>query len=718
MAGQTQTYKPAYTTGPKGMVTNTVDPTTAAKVAAQHAAAAPVAASAPAPAAPAAPGGGLFGGLRNQFTGAVQAGLQAAKPIVAQAQTQRNAAIASNTPDTIDQQTGAARTLGSNLQQQGQSIFNQQTAASNGFANQGQNYQAGAQSITAPGGMTTDQQAYIDKGNAYGQSISAQVKAGTMTPQQGNAAMSAYSAQNPVPGVQRTPSGAVINPGRPTGGLTQIQGGLTGGSGAAPGMPAAPAGPPAFQVGQRAAAGNMGSVSNVDPSGLGAYGSVAGGLGAAPGAVSRGSLGNVGMSAGQVPGVASQLGGAPQVGNVGNIGTGAAPGAVQGTFGNQGAQSADQAGMMGRLNGFLDAPEGPSVAQAQLAQAQAQNMGQMIGLARSGRGGAGAQAQALEGAMSEGGAVASDTAGQMATLRAQEEDMRKNRALSAIGLGGNMATDARGQDLSFRGQNLTAAQGDQSTQLGARGQDLTASMANQQTQTQLEGLRAQTALGARGQNLGALQGDQSSALSALQGDQSAQLGVRGQNLSAAQGNQQTALGARGQNLDAMSTDVQAQIAARGQNLGALQGNQQAQLGARGQNIQQEGNILGANTTMRQQDLGALTSDADRNLAAQQLSLQGQLGFGGLQNDATGQGLQYMSQANQQALGAEGLAQGATSDYNNMVAGINNTNTMADAGILNNNNNINAQPSFAEKAALLGIGGLFQAGGAIGGALIK
>jgi hypothetical protein len=695
MAGQTQTYKPTYATGPKGMVTNTVDPTTAAKVAAQHAAAAPVAASAPAPAAPAAPGGGLFGGLRNQFTGAVQAGLQAAKPIVAQAQTQRNAAIASNTPDTIDQQTGAARTLGSNLQQQGQSIFNQQTAASNGFANQGQNYQAGAQSITAPGGMTPI-------GGAAG--------GATQSLQGGRSAGTAIAG-----GVQRTPSGAIINPGRPTGGLTQIQGGLTGAGGAAPGMPAAPAGPPAFQVGQRAAAGNMGSVSNVDPSGLGAYGSVAGGLGAAPGAVSRGSLGNVGMTAGQVPGVASQLGGAPQVGNVGNIGTGAAPGAVQGTFGNQGAQSADQAGMMGRLNGFLDAPEGPSVAEAQLKQAQAQNMGQMIGLARSGRGGAGAQAQALEGAMSEGGAVASDTAGQLATLRAQEEDMRKNRALSAIGLGGNMATDARGQDLSFRGQNLTAAQGDQSTQLGARGQDLTASMANQQTQTQLEGLRAQTALGARGQNLGALQGDQSTALSALQGDQSAQLGVRGQNLSAAQGNQQTALGARGQNLDAMSTDVQAQIAARGQNLGALQGNQQAQLGARGQNVTQEGNILGANTAMRQQDLGALTSDADRNLAAQQLSLQGQLGFGGLQNDATGQGLQYMSQANQQALGAEGLAQAATSDYNNMVAGINNTNTMADASILNNNNNINAQPSFMEKVGLLGIGGLFQAGGAIGGA---
>lgn len=214
--------------------------------------------------------------------------------------------------------------------------------------------------------------------------------------------------------------------------------------------------------------------------------------------------------------------------------------------------------------------------------------------------------------------------------------MRRNRALSAIGLGGEMATAARGQDLGYRGQDLAALQGDQATSLGARGQDLQASMANQSTQTQLEQLRAQTALGARGQDLSALQGDQS-----------------------------TALGARGQDLSALQSDIQAQIAARGQNLSALQGNQQAGVTTRGQDIQAQTALNDVNTARRGQDLAALTSDADRNLAAQQLALQGKLGFGGLQNQATGQGLDYLSQANQQALGAEGLKQ-ATIDSETAV----------------------------------------------------
>jgi hypothetical protein len=36
--------------------------------------------------------------------------------------------------------------------------------------------------------------------------------------------------------------------------------------------------------------------------------------------------------------------------------------------------------------------------------------------------------------------------------------MLRNRQLSAIGLGGEMSTAARGQDLAFRGQNLSEAQ--------------------------------------------------------------------------------------------------------------------------------------------------------------------------------------------------------------------------------------------------------------------
>lgn len=406
--------------------------------------------------------------------------------------------------------------------------------------------------------------------------------------------------------------------------------------------------------------------------------SVAGQLGAAP------QVGNVGGIAGQlgqgpqvgnVGGIAGRLGGAPQVGNVGNVSTGSAPGAVMPQLGNFGQQNAQQQGMLGRVNSFLDASQGPSIAEAQLQQAQANNMGALIGAARSGRGGAGSQAQALRGAMSEGSAVMSDTAGQMATLRAQEEDMRKNRDLSAIGLGGNLATAQRQQDLGFRGQDLGALQGDQSAALGARGQDLTANLANQSTQTALEGLRAQTALGARGQDLGALQGDQSTALG-LEGLR-AQTGVatRGQNLSALQGDQgtalgleglraSTALGARGQNLGALQTDAGNQLAAQqlgvqrdlgvsGQNLQALQGDQATQLGFQGLNVQNQLGLRGQDVATRGQDLSALTGDADRSLAGQQLGVQRELGLTNAGLTAQGQGLQYGLGTQGQQLGALG-----------------------------------------------------------------
>lgn len=560
-----------------------------------------------------------------------------------------------------NERTREVDALGQGIQSQGQSLFGTQQNAAQGFANQATGFNPTAMSVTGRAGGASAQPGAGALGSASSPPVAQAAQRPVTSPTMNNPAATGGAALRS--GIFTAPNQSTLS-----GAMKPSAAALGNINMGTFGQAAAPSGPPAFQTGQRATAGAMGNVGDVNTGALGGYGSVMGGLGAAPGAVDASSLGSVGNVAGRLGGgpgsAAGALGGAYQVGQVGNIGAGAAPGGIAGQLGTLGLSSADQAGMMGRLNGFLDAPEGPSVAEAQLRQAQSDNIGQMIGMARSGRGGAGAQAQALTGAMSEGGALMSDTAGQLATLRAQEEDMRKNRSLSAIGLGGEMATAARGQDLSFRGQDLSALQGDQSTALGARGQDLTASMANQSTQSQLEQLRANTATASRGQDLSALQGDQSAALgmrgqdlSALQGDQSAALGMRGQNLSAAQGNQSTALGARGQDLSGLSSDQSADIAARGQNLSALQGNQQAGITARGQNIAQEGNILGANTTMRGQDLSAVTGDADRNLAAQQLALQGKLGYGGLQNQATGQGLQYLSTANQQALGAEGLKQG-------------------------------------------------------------
>jgi hypothetical protein len=425
-----------------------------------------------------------------------------------------------------------------------------------------------------------------------------------------------------------------------------------------------------FGVGQRAAAPGM-----VDPSQIGALNTnVAGQLGKAP---TIAAVGNV----------AGKLGAAPQVngGNVGMVQTGAAPGSVTPQLGNLGASNADQQGMLSRINGFLDAPQGPSIAQAQLQQSQANNMADLIGAARSGRGGAGSQAQALREAQSAGSAIMSDTAGQAATLRAQEEDMIKNRQLNAIGLGGQMATAQRGQDLGYRGQDLAALQGDQATALGARGQDLTGSMANQGTQLGLEQLRGQLGLGARGQDLSALQGDQ--------GTQAQLATARGQ----------LSLGARGQNLSALQGDQGAQLGARGQNLSALQGNQGTALGARGQDVQ-----------ARAQDLTALTGDADRGLAAQQLGLQGQLGLSGLGLQAQGQGLQASAQQNALGLGAEGMAQDAINQANRNASNQSIASGANAAALAQQQAAIDAQPSFWEKLALNVTG---SAGNALGGGLV-
>jgi hypothetical protein len=545
------------------------------------------------------------------------------------------------------------------------------------------------------------------------------------------------------------------------------------------------AAPAALRTSQLGAAPSIGQISNVagqlgnTPQAAG-VGGIAGQLGAAPGAVTPGQLGGYSQVAGQlgggyqvgsVGGIASQLGAGPQVGNVGNIQMGAGPGAVMPQLGNMGQQSGDQQAMMSRLNGFLDSPDGPSVAQSQLQSAQADNMANLLGAARSGRGGAGAQAQALRGAMSEGSAIMSDTAGQLATLRAQEADMLKNRQLSAIGLGGDMATAARGQDLGFRGQDLAALQGDQGAALGARGQDLQSAMANQSTQTQLEQLRAQTDLGARGQNLAALQGDQSTALgleglrantattnrgqdlSALTADQQASIAARGQNLSALQGNQSTALGARGQNLGALQGDqstaaqmslgqLQADLMGRGQNLSALQGdqstalgreglaaqtalgargqdlsllqgNQSTALGARGQDVTRELGLQNVNLGMRGQDAGVLMGDADRNLAAQRLGLDAGLGYGNLANTASGQGLQFLNNANQQGMMTQGMQNDLLQSQLQNQTSLQNTETAGRYGIKAADASKPEQMGFWEQLALNTVGGVAQGGSAAG-----
>lgn len=446
--------------------------------------------------------------------------------------------------------------------------------------------------------------------------------------------------------------------------------------GAAPtGLALAGAGQPAsFQTGTQFAAQNNARPQPINTAGLGAVNTnTASQLGAA---YQVGGVGNV----------AGRLGSAPQVGQVGNVSTGSAPQAVTGQLGNLGLNNQNQASFIDRTNQFLDRPDGPSVAESQLQSAQADNMANLIGAARSGRGGAGDQAQALRDAMSAGSGIMSETAGQMATLRANEEDMRRNRELNAIGLGGQMSQAQRGQDLSFRGQDLQALQGDQSTSLGARGQDLNASLANQSTQLGLEQLRGQLGISARGQDLSALQGDQSTALG-LQ-----DIGAR------------TAVTQRGQNLSALQGDQGAQLGVRGQNLGASTANLDAALGARGQDVQQQLGLAGVNAQLRGQDLSAFTNDADRQLAAQELGVKRDLGYGGLGLQAQQQGMGYDATMQGLNLQANAMGQGAFQselDRQNRLA-------LADRGYAAQQLAAGNQPSFWEQIAGQGTGAVMSA----------
>lgn len=319
--------------------------------------------------------------------------------------------------------------------------------------------------------------------------------------------------------------------------------------------------------------------------------------------------------------IAPQLGAAPKVGAVG---------AVAPQMGTLGAQNAGQQSFLDQLQSRLSGPQGPSVAEAQLRQAQANNAAELLGAARSGRGTAADQAERLREAMSQGSALMSDTAGQLATLRAQEEDMRANRDLNALGLGGQLSTAQRGQDLTYGGQRLGALQGDQSTALG------------------LENLRAQTALGARGQNL-----------SALQSDQGAYLGQRAQDLSALTGDADRALAAQQLGLQGQLGLGQLGLQAQGQ--GLQYSSQQNALGLGAEGLAQDA-INQSNANIIRQAIAQGANATQLQLLQQQLDARPSFGEKLLGN-VVGAGLQFGGMALGGALGgpAGAAAGGALGD---------------------------------------------------------
>lgn len=163
-----------------------------------------------------------------------------------------------------------------------------------------------------------------------------------------------------------------------------------------------------------------------------------------------------------------------------------APGSVYDRLGEGGASVAGQLGpavgniqldgfdpnaidaALGRLYGFLDQERGPSAAEAALAAEGARNRAHLVGLARSARGGAGAQAQAMRQAMSEGGQMLADEAGDLALLRAQEDADYRAQQLAGITTAGELGS-AKDDILSrIRQQDLEAKRSDQATQLSEK----------------------------------------------------------------------------------------------------------------------------------------------------------------------------------------------------------------------------------------------------------
>lgn len=132
-----------------------------------------------------------------------------------------------------------------------------------------------------------------------------------------------------------------------------------------------------------------------------------------------------------------------------------------------------QEDVISQLQGFLGQPAGPSAAEQQLTRAQDQSMSDALSLARSARGGPGAQARAMRVAQAENAATQATAGRDVAELRAKEEAARRGESLQALnqmgglaggidantlqalGLSSGAASDIRGQGLEARGQDVT-----------------------------------------------------------------------------------------------------------------------------------------------------------------------------------------------------------------------------------------------------------------------
>lgn len=211
------------------------------------------------------------------------------------------------------------------------------------------------------------------------------------------------------------------------------------------------------QIRQQAqqAVGNLNAGAGTSAAGQGYYSGQSAGYGQGAQASQQISAGGYGQLAGQGIADQAQMGAlGSQQGQAANYYGG--QGAVQSGYANDDRASALAA--VNRLQNFYQQGPGPSAAQAQLASASDQNQANAISLANSGHN-AGDNAQAMRQAMFSNAATQQQTAGQMATLRAQEDAAWRGQQLGAMGTEQSSLGNIRGQDIGAATSNANLSQG-------------------------------------------------------------------------------------------------------------------------------------------------------------------------------------------------------------------------------------------------------------------
>lgn len=291
---------------------------------------------------------------------------------------------------------------------------------------------------------------------------------------------------------------------------------------------------------------------------------------------------------------------------------------LSGTAGKAGGIAAGGQGMAGSSYGSmtgaadrlanLESVQGPSAAQAQLAQATGRGQLANLAMARSGSGFGGSAARSSQ-AMRQNAAMGQEAANQSAILKAGEDAAWRQRQAANTGAAGGLYGNA-GQ-LGLQSGQLGLAGNAQALQ----GQQAAGQMALAGNQAQMQGVQAGGQMGLAG----------------------AQAGLAG----TAQGMQGSQLGIQGAQAGIQGTQVGGQLAAAGYGMG-FQGDQQA-----GQAIAQDQAAKQAYEQMLTQQMGIQAGVSVGNAQASNAFTGSMLGAG-----ASALPLLMMSDAGQKNIGPE------------------------------------------------------------------